>query len=162
MFLKIKRIFKMKKMVQGDYNSLSMIELFYEKIRITERLENSFKDMNNFVSNIEESFVISENEKKFGNLEKIFEGHVNDANFLNNFLTYNAQINILSYGKKHEELRVEIDNKNSEYIKNECEKIREGKTEKQLLKMMVVPEEVPYSVPVVIMSNLKGSIKEDY
>ena len=57
---------------------------------------------------------------------------------------------------------IDIDNKNSEYIRNKCEKIREGKTEKQLLKMMVVPEEVPYSVPVVIMSNLKGSIKEDY
>jgi len=152
----------MKKMAQVDYNSLNMIELFYEKIRITERLENSFNDMNNFVENIEESFVVSENEKKFGNLEKIFESHVNDANFLNNFLTYNNQINILSYDKKHEELRVDIDNKNSEYIRNKCEKIREGKTEKQLLKMMVVQEEVPYSVPVVIMSNLKGSIKEDY
>ena len=37
-------------------------------------------------------------------------------------MTYNNQINILSYDKKHEELRVDIDNKNSEAEKDSSNK----------------------------------------
>ena len=157
-------------MVKVDYSGLSTKELFYERTKIKEELENSFNDMNNFANNIEESIVVSENERKFGRLEEIFKRCMGVTKLLNEFIDYSSQISILPepidfslYEKKYAELRVDIDNKTSEYIRNKCEKILDGKTPKQKSKMRVVPEKMPYSVPFIIMSRTnRNLIKEDF
>ena len=156
-------------MVKIDYSRLKPHELFDERTKIKEELENSFNDMNNFANNIEESIVVSENERKFGRLEEIFKRCIDDTEYLNEFI-YSSQISILPepidfslYEKKYAELKVDIGNRTSEYIKNKCEKILDGKTPKQKSKMRVVPEKVDYSVPFIIMSPTnRNLIKEDF
>ena len=156
-------------MVKVDYSRLSTKELFYERTKIKEELENSFNDMNNFANNIEESIIVSENERKFVKLEDIFKRCIDDTEHLNEFI-YSSQISILPepidfslYEKKYAELKVDIGNRTSEYIKNKCEKILDGKTPKQKSKMRVVPEKVDYSVPFIIMSPTnRNLIKEDF
>ena len=95
-------------------------ELFDERTKIKEELENSFNDMNNFANNIEESIIVSENERKFVKLEDIFKRCIDDTEYLNEFI-YSSQISILPepidfslYEKKYAELRVDIDNKTSD------------------------------------------------
>ena len=156
-------------MVRVDYSGLKPHELFDKRTKIKEELENSFNDMNNFANNIEESIIVSENERKFVKLEDIFKRCIDDTEHLNEFI-YSSQISILPepidfslYEKKYAELKVDIGNRTSEYIKNKCEKILDGKTPKQKSKMRVVPEKVDYSVPFIIMSPTnRNLIKEDF
>lgn len=156
-------------MVKVDYNGLKPHELFDERTKIKEELESSFNDMNNFANNIEESIIVSENERKFVKLEDIFKRCIDDTEHLNEFI-YSSQISILPepidfslYEKKYAELKVDIGNRTSEYIKNKCEKILDRKTPKQKSKMRVVPEKVDYSVPFIIMSPTnRNLIKEDF
>ena len=156
-------------MVKVDYSGLKPHELFDERTKIKEELENSFNDMNNFANNIEESIIVSENERKFVKLEDIFKRCIDDTEYLNEFI-YSSQISILPkpidfslYEKKYAELKVDIGNRTSEYIKNKCEKILDRKTPKQKSKMRVVPEKVDYSVPFIIMSPTnRNLIKEDF
>ena len=156
-------------MVKVDYSGLKPHELFDERTKIKEELENSFNDMNNFANNIEESIIVSENERKFVKLEDIFKRCIDDTEHLNEFI-YSSQISILPkpidfslYEKKYAELKVDIGNRTSEYIKNKCEKILDRKTPKQKSKMRVVPEKVDYSVPFIIMSPTnRNLIKEDF
>ena len=81
-------------MVKVDYSGLKPPELFDERTKIKEELENSFNDMNNFANNIEESIIVSENERKFVKLEDIFKRCIDDTEYLNEFI-YSSQISIL-------------------------------------------------------------------
>ncbi len=142
---------------KNHYRGISLDELLTKKKEVEINLRESYSILIDFIKEFEGDFI-PENDVRFSNYQRyriqIYE--------IDNCLPLTKEIDFSMYDEMNEQVEAWKNRKNSEHIKNECERIRDGKTEKQLIRMVVGPREKPYSVPVIPIHQLNiKSINDD-
>ena len=133
---------KRKKGKKNLYEGLNLNELFTKGIGAEINLRRSHSILIDFINEFKGDFI-PENDWRFND----YKEYMIQIYEIDSCLPLTNKINLSIYDKMNEEVLDKIEKKNSEHMKRECRKIRDGKTEKQLLKMSVY-KEFPVNIQV--------------
>ncbi|MEK6872641.1 MAG: hypothetical protein AABW90_01350 [Nanoarchaeota archaeon] len=112
-------------------SDLSVGELLKRKENIKKGLDISLKNLIEFVDNIGESFFYLKDQENLSKLEGSYTMRKNKIYKINQHLPFNYRLNMSEYDKIYEKLIDKISDKNSAYIKRECDKIRKNNIEEK-------------------------------
>jgi len=135
-------------------------QLLKKRELVEESIKKTFSELEKFIIEIDGNIFYKNNYSKYGQLEGNYNRSMNAANLLNDHLPKSLRISN-NYKLRHKRIVEIIDRSCEGYIREECNKIIEGRSEEDLIRMGGLSNE-PYVVPTIRAPDINSSRKLGY
>ncbi len=123
--------------------------LLKKKRMIEKGLRTGLRSLSDFVRNTKGDFLASDNPEGYQRLDGDYMKYANQIEELNANLLKEDRIDPSKYQRRYERLVKIVEERNRNYIEEECAKINAGKTEDELKERAGISKD-PYVVPTIV------------